>query len=172
MTTQGTEESRGRGVAVRDRERRGQAPWPDEMERFFDRVMRNLGMWPRPEYSPPGRWPSDLSGDVWLPEMDVFEQDNTLVINMDIPGIKREDIDVAVEGDMLVIQGQREEEREVNEEDYYCRERASGMFCRAVMLPDGVAPDAIEAAYQDGVLEVRVPYPAGSEVKRLKVPVK
>jgi HSP20 family protein len=89
--------------------------------------------------------------------MDVFEREGKTVVRVDLPGMKREDIEVAVEGDMLVIKGKREEAQEIKEEHYYCAERAVGEFSRAISLPEGVTAAEIEGTYKDGVLEVVIP---------------
>ncbi len=142
--------------------------WPEEMERFFDRTMR--GFWPSRRIW--GRLP-ELWREGWIPDMDVFEREGKTVVRLDLPGMKREDIDVAVEDDALVIRGRREEEHEVKEEDYYCSERATGEFSRAIALPEGVDPDSIEATYENGVLEVTVPHPKkAEESKAVHVTVK
>jgi len=73
---------------------------------------------------------------------------------------------------MLAIRGHRKEEKEVKEENYYCSERASGEFYRAFTLPEGMDPDAIQATYEDGVLEIKMPRPVPSVSKKLKVAVK
>ena len=86
--------------------------------------------------------------------------------------MKREDIEVGVEGNMLVIRGHRAEEKEIKEENYYCAERATGEFYRAFTLPGGVDPDTIQATYKDGVLEVKMPRTVTAEPKKLKVGVK
>jgi HSP20 family protein len=168
MTTRREQEQ---PIAVRERERPGRPMlWPDDMERFFTRAMRGFDMGPWRGF---GRLRPMISRtEAWLPDMDVLEQEGKLVVRMDLPGMKREDIDVAIEGDMLVVSGHRAEEKEVKEEDYYCTERSSGSFRRAVRLPEGANADAIEANYQDGVLEVRIPRPAAPEPKKLKVDVK
>jgi HSP20 family protein len=144
--------------------------WPDDIDRFFNRAMRGFDFWPWRGF---GRFrPMITRREGWLPDMDVLEQEGKLVVRMDLPGIKREDVDVAIEGDMLVVSGQRTEEKETKEEDYYCAERSSGSFRRAVRLPEGAKSEEIEATYKDGVLEVRVPRPAAPEPKKLKVDVK
>jgi len=145
-------------VAVRERPRRLLA-WPEEFERYFDRRMRD--------------WPFRIwrRSAGWLPDLDVFDADGKFVVRADLPGLRSEDIDVTVEGDLLTIKGHREEAREVKEEDYYCSERASGDFVRTVRLPDGAAADGIEARYENGVLELTVPKPA-VESKPVKVQVK
>lgn len=151
------------GVTVRE-----QRPMAD-LEHFFGRAMR--GFWPRRRafFGSPVLWRETA----WMPEMDAFDRDGKTVVRLDAPGLKREDIDVTVEGDMLVIRGHREEAAEIKEKDYYCAERASGEFSRAITLPEGVAAEAIEATYTDGILEVVVPKPAATEKPAsMKVQVK
>jgi HSP20 family protein len=108
----------------------------------------------------------------WLPDIDVFEREGKLVVRADLPGMKRDDIEVAVEGDSLVVRGQRREEREVKDEDYYCCERAVGEFSRAIGLPEGADAEQIEATYQDGVLEVTVPVAEARVARKVEVAVK
>ena len=156
-----------RGIATQEKERAGlTAFWPEDfdriMDRFFGRPMR--GFW--------RMRPTMRHLDEWLPDMDVFEQEGKIVVRFDLPGMKREDIDVAVEGDMLVVRGQRQEEKEVKEESYYCAERAAGAFYRSIRIPEGTNPEAIEASYKDGVLEVRVSRPTTAEPRKLKVNIK
>jgi HSP20 family protein len=163
MATNGKEQ----GVAVR--ERRPLGLWPDELDRFFDRAMR--GFRPRRRFL--RGFPALWREVAWMPDMDVFEREGKTVVRLDLPGIKREDITVEVQDDTLVISGHREEEKEVKEEHYYCAERATGEFSRAITLPEGVTADAIEATYHDGILEVVVPKPAAAEKPpTTKVPVK
>lgn len=156
-----------RGIATQEKERtRLPAIWPDDIDRFMDRFFNHpmRGFWRM-------RPPMATQGE-WLPDMDVLEQEGNIVMRMDLPGMKREDIDVAIEGEMLVVRGQRKEEKETKEEDYYCAERATGSFYRSMRLPEGSNPDAIEATYKDGVLEIRAPRPETPEPKKLKVAVK
>jgi len=158
-----------RAVTVGERRRGGALALPDDLERWMERAFRGPWLWRR-------RWPvwPGLRRDVaWLPDMDVFEREGKTVVRVDLPGIKREDIEVAVEGDMLVIRGRREEAKEIKEEDFYCAERATGEFSRAISLPEGVKAEEIEASYQDGVLEVVVPAAAPTaETSTVKVQVK
>ena len=107
-----------------------------------------------------------------MPDVDVFERSGKLVVRTDLPGMRREDIDVSVEGDLLTIKGHREEEKEVKEEDYFCSERATGEFTRTVRLPEGVSADHVEAQYENGVLEVKLPKPVATATAAVKVPVK
>lgn len=140
--------------------------WTDDMDRLME---RSFG---RPAR---GFWrmrPTIFARENWVPDMDVYEKDGKIVMQVDLPGMKREDIDVSVEGDMLVVRGHREEEKETKEEDYHRSERATGTFMRSIRLPEGTNSDAIQATYKEGVLEVSVPQPATPEPKELKVAVK
>jgi HSP20 family protein len=152
----------GKGTAVEERRPRRLLGWPEEFERSFGRHMRE---WPLRFW----RLPAE---EAWMPEVDVFEKEDKVVVRTDLPGMRPEDIDVSVEGDVLTIKGHREEEKEVKEEDYYCSERATGEFLRTVRLPEGAAADQVEAHYENGVLEVTVPKPAATPTAAVKVPVK
>jgi HSP20 family protein len=144
------------------------ALWPDEFETLFGRAAR--GLFPRRHLL--AGFPALAREVAWLPDMDVFDRDGKTVVRVDLPGMKREDIQVTVEGDLLTVHGHRAEEKEVKEEHYYCAERATGEFTRTITLPEGVASDAIEATYQDGTLEVVVPKPAAKQPAPTKVAVK
>lgn len=157
------------GVAVRERKPHGLWAWPDGLEKYFARTMGDFGTWPF------ARWRRTVPLiQEWLPDIDIFERDEKIVVKMDLPGLKPEDVDVTLEGDMLQITGKRETEKEVKEENYYCSERAFGEFSRAIRLPEGVTADAIEATFKEGVLEVVVPkpQPKAEESKAIKVAVK
>lgn len=157
-----------RGLARRERRgvpRRRPWVWPADVEEFFGHAMRPRFGWRFPRR---GLW----GEEAWFPEVDVFERKGNIVVRADLPGVAREDIDVSLEGDMLVIRGHREEEKEVKEEDYYSCERASGAFSRAIRVPEGTDADAIEATFQSGVLEVTVPRPRAPETKGKTINVK
>lgn len=113
-----------------------------------------------------------MSACDWMPDVDVLEQDNKILVRADLPGMKREDIDVSVRDGMLVLRGQREEEKEVKSETYYGSERATGKFYRTFGLPEGVSPDEVEASYTDGVLEVSVPKRDAQEPQSVQIEVK
>ena len=113
-----------------------------------------------------------MSAHDWMPDVDVFEQDNRMVVRADLPGMKKEDIGVSVRDDMLILQGHREEEKEVKGETCYGSERATGRFFRTFGLPDGVSPDEIQASYTDGVLEVSVPKRDPQESQSVQIEVK
>jgi len=96
----------------------------------------------------------------WKPRMEVFRDDDDLVIRADLPGIDPEnDIDLSIEGNVLHLKGHRSFDREVADEHRYMVERAYGEFQRDLRLPDGVDADAMKAAYEDGVLTITMPLP-------------
>jgi HSP20 family protein len=155
-------------VAVRERKWPSALAWPEDVERFFGRAFRSPWLSRRRLL-----WPALRREAAWMPDMDVFDREGKTVVRLDLPGMKREDLDVSVEGDMLVVRGKREESTEVKEENYYCSERATGEFSRAISLPEGLKTEDIEATYQDGVLEVVMPNgPTAAESPSVKIAVK
>jgi HSP20 family protein len=152
------------GIAVQEKRPRRLSAWP--LEPYVDRFMR--GFTPRAFRL----WPRLWAEEEWIPDIDIFERDGKIVLRADLPGMKREDIQVSVEGDLLTIKGRREEEKEIKEEHYYSCERSKGEFLRTMRLPSGVGADAIDAKYENGVLEVTVPRPATPESKAKNVTVK
>jgi HSP20 family protein len=98
--------------------------------------------------------------ETWVPRMDVFEQNGQLIIKVELPGVEKKDVTVRMEDGDLVLEGKRNMEKEVREEDYYRLERAYGRFHRRLPIPFEVKGDQVKAAYRDGVLEVRIPKPA------------
>lgn len=116
-------------------------------------------------------WPAEGDGTVRV-TTDMHRDDDKLIVTVEMPGVDPEkDIDVAVEGESLVIKGEKRAERELKEEDHYLRERRYGRFERTLKLPGGVDPDAISATYDKGVLTVEVPIPEPRTEAR-PIPVK
>lgn len=97
----------------------------------------------------------DLTGRVW-PRVDIIEQRGTFIIRADLPGLKRDDIDVSVEGDVLTISGEKKEETREMQPEYSHLERTYGSFCRSFTLPDYVDKENVEAMYTNGILELRL----------------
>jgi HSP20 family protein len=90
----------------------------------------------------------------WAPDVDVFEREGKLVVRADLPGLSKDDVRVAVQDGVLVIEGERRQEREVERSGTYRAERIYGSFSRVIPLPEGVDPDTAEAHFENGVLEV------------------
>jgi HSP20 family protein len=106
----------------------------------------------------------------WAPRVDVYEKDNNLVIEAEIPGAKKEDIEVKVKDNAVVIRGEVKREEEKKEENYYRSERFYGKFERVVPLPTDVKIEEAKAEYQDGVLKLTIP--KATAEKEVKIEIK
>jgi HSP20 family protein len=133
-----------------------------ELTSELDRVFRESS-WPSRHFPFVRARPVAEAG--WYPEIDVFQKDNRLVIKIDLPGMKKEDVKVEVTDGHLAISGERQRETEEKGREFYRCERESGSFYRAVPLPEGVRLEDVKATFADGVLEVSVPLPAKPEAK-------
>lgn len=102
----------------------------------------------------------------WWPRLDVFEKKGNLVVKADLPGMTKENVEVAVEEGDLVLRGERKEETEIEEESYFRSERTWGSFFRRIPLTFAVDPATVKASFKDGVLEVTLPLP--KEAKKPK----
>ena len=108
----------------------------------------------------------------WRPTTDMYRENGTLVMKAELPGLDpSEDIEIAVEDDLLTVRGQKIAEEEVANKDRFIKERRFGRFERRIPLPDGVKAEDIEAAYDKGVLTVKVPLPAEEAPVAKRIPV-
>jgi len=105
----------------------------------------------------------------WTPAVDIREEENRYVLEADIPGISREDLDITLEDSVLTIKGERTVTSEENNEGYRRRERAHGSFVRQFTLPDTVNTETISAAVVNGVLEIGIPKQAKPEPRKITV---
>lgn len=147
---------------------RGRAVTPfDEMERLMDEFFPG-GLMHR------GRWGPRWSGMAapfegrW-PKVDVIEQDDHVMVRAEVPGVKKDDLDVSITDDTVTIRGSTEEEKKEEEGDYYRREIARGSFSRTVTLPGGVNGDKAKARFKDGMLELTLPKEERSKRRKIKV---
>ena len=122
--------------------------WNDEMDRFFDDV--GLGRTWMTRGQQTGQW---------SPQTDVRQRGNELVIRADLPGMKKEDVNVEIRDDAVILSGDRKEEREEDREGWYRSERSYGSFYRAIPLPEGTIADSAKATFKDGVLEIKLQTP-------------
>jgi HSP20 family protein len=105
----------------------------------------------------------------WMPAMDVYETDEKVVVTVELPGIKAEDVEVSVEDATLTVSGTRGFTSEVTEESYHRIERRYGSFSRAVSLPPQVDTGKVEARFEDGVLAVEVPKVEKARPKKIQI---
>jgi HSP20 family protein len=150
------------------------------MEEDLDRVFRAFGI-PRlsPVLAPPreledllARAPALSQAGQWSPQIEVSEREGNLVVRADLPGVKREDVEVNVDNDVLTIRGERRQEHRETEGGYRRTERSYGTFFRQLPLPEGVDRDQVQATYQDGVLEVIVPAPRDRQPTRRRIEIR
>ena len=130
------------------------------MRQFTDDMDRIFGPVPR----------ATAEGTAWSPVIEVKEQEGKLLVTAELPGLKKDDVKVHVDGDTLVVEGERKEEKEEKREGYYHSERSYGKFYRSILLPEGAKTDQTAAQFNNGVLEVTVPIPA-VKAKRQEIPV-
>jgi HSP20 family protein len=107
----------------------------------------------------------------WIPAMDVVETPDHFVLRADLPGMTEQDINLSLEDHVLTVSGERKAEHGEQREGYYRVERAFGAFSRSLTLPEGVDGDAISAAFDKGVLEVRIPKPEARRPRKLQIQV-
>ena len=132
----------------------------DEMSRLFD-VM-------------PGRSAFDMrlfDGD-WAPAVDVYENDDNVVVKTELPGMVEKDIEIDILGDTLTIKGEKKKEAEEKGDRHYHRlERVHGSFHRSITLPGEIESDKAKASFKDGVLEIELPKKETAKPKQIKVDV-
>ena len=108
----------------------------------------------------------------WAPTVDVLPKDGDLVVRAEMPGVKPEDVEVAVHNGVLTISGERKVDQEEERAGYYVRELRHGSFRRSMILPEGVEEEKIHARYQDGILEVTLEGAAAArEPRRVQIEV-
>ena len=107
----------------------------------------------------------------WYPAMDLVETEEHFVLQADLPGVAESDVKVELEDNVLTISGERRTENEVKNGGFYRLERATGVFGRSLTLPEGIDADAVQASFDKGVLEVRVPKPEERKPRRVAISV-
>ena len=105
----------------------------------------------------------------WVPTLDLAENDAAFVIQLEVPGMPKENLDVKLTGEVLTISGHREAAKEVPGENFLYREREAGKFVRTLRLPVPVVEGKIEAHYTDGVLKVTLPKAAPAVRSRITI---
>ena len=110
-----------------------------------------------------------VAATTWNPLVDIFENDNELVIKAELPGMNAKDIEVRLENNVLTLKGERHFEKEAKEENYHRIEREYGNFVRTFALPTAVDGDKVTAEYKDGVLKVVLPKKEETKPKPIKI---
>jgi HSP20 family protein len=114
----------------------------------------------------------ELLSSGWSPQVDIFEDENGIHLELDVPGVDQKDLDVKVDSGMLTVKGERKLAREDHKDNYHRVERQHGVFSRSFMLPDYADTERVEAHNKSGVLNVFIPKRAEKKPKQIKVEVK
>lgn len=112
-----------------------------------------------------------LSGN-WSPRVDIYEDQNGIVVEADLPGVKSEDFKLSIENYKLTLTGERKFEKDVKGENWHRVERTYGSFTRTFTLPNTVNVDAVEADFKDGVLRIAMPKREEVKARNIQVQVK
>jgi HSP20 family protein len=143
-------------VARREQHRSPFDMFADEIERLFDDFGFGRGVLTRPWSSRAHR---QGALEMWTPQIELSQQNNELVVRADLPGLKKEDINIDITDESITISGERHQEHESDSGGVYRSERSYGSFYRAIPLPHGAISDQAKATFKDGVVEIRVPAP-------------
>ena len=129
----------------------------DRMNRLFDDAGRG--------------WRNDepAATTTWSPSVDIFETEGEIVVKAELPGMKREDITLHLENNVLTLRGERKFEKETKEENYHRIERSYGNFSRSFSIPATVDEEKIRADYRDGVLKIALPKKEQAKPKQIKI---
>ena len=137
----------------------------DVMDRYFNRLMRHPFSLLTP-YFPFSEYPEV---EQLTPTVDIYEDENNLVLKAELPGIRKEDLSVSIAENRITLSGEKKQEERIEKENYHWCERSYGSFSRNFRLPDNVNPDAAEASFRDGVLEIRIPKTEEARPKKIDV---
>jgi HSP20 family protein len=141
-----------------------------EIDRLFD-DFRPFG-WRLPTARLDFDLPKFGSGWAVSPAFDVVEKDNEYEITAELPGIDEKNVDIKLTNHTLTIKGEKQEEKEEKDKDYYVSERRFGSFQRSFRVPEGVDTDKVDASFAKGVLKVKLPKTAEAKSAAKKVEVK
>ena len=105
----------------------------------------------------------------WSPSVDIFENKDQIVLEAELPGMKREDFDLSIENNVITLRGERHFEKKDEADNYHRVERAYGTFTRSFTLPNTVTADGATADYSNGVLRVTIPKREETKARRIEI---
>lgn len=118
-------------------------------------------------------WINDAyaGGMEWMPAVDIFETDRDITIKAELPGVEPKDVAVSLDNNVLTLKGQRESAKEVQKENYYRMERATGAFSRSFAIPVSIDGDKVTADFKNGLLTVTLPKKESARGRTIEVNV-
>ena len=144
----------------------------EEMDRTFDRLWRDFCLQPRRSWLsrlPFGRRAQQAA---WAPRIEAFQKGDRFMVRAELPGLKKDEVNVELTDDALTIRGERRDEREEEREGYFHSEREYVEFYRVIPLPEGVISESAQATFHDGVLEVNMQAAPSETRRRRKLEIK
>src|SRR6476619_8471408 len=112
---------------------------------------------------------NQLMRGAWSPSVDIYENKDQIVLEAELPGMKREDFDLSGENNVITLRGQRQFEKKDESDNYHRVERAYGSFTRSFTLPNTVSAEGANAEYKNGVLRVTLPKREETKARRIEV---
>ena len=128
----------------------------DEMTRLFSGVM-------------PANREDFMAAGAWNPSVDIFEDKDRLILEAELPGMKREDFDISVENNVLTLRGERKFEKKAEGDNYHRVERSYGSFTRSFTLPQTVSAEGATADFDNGVLRVSLPKREETKARKIEI---
>ena len=113
-------------------------------------------------------WPRWM-GEEFSPSTNLYEEDGKYHLTAELPGIKKDDVSITLEGNVLTVTGKKESEKEDKGKNYYMKESRYGSFSRSFRLPEEVDESKVDASLKDGVLMVSIPVKAGAKSRNIKI---
>ena len=153
-----------KGALVKREEMQPVSPFA-EMEQYFDTFFRNPFSMPAHQLMSTGM-PKIME---MSPSVDIFEDGDEVVVKAEVPGVKKEDLDVTITENSLTISGEKKQEEKVEKKDYHRVERSYGSFSRSFRLPENVNGAKAKAKFTDGLLEVRLPRTKEAKQKKIEI---
>jgi HSP20 family protein len=138
--------------------------------REFATIQNRMNRLFRDSYGNEGREEA-LSNTAFAPPVDVYEDEHSVTLKIEVPGIDEKDVDVRIENNTLTVHGERKFEKEEKEENYRRVERQYGSFTRTFTLPTTVDQESVQADYDKGVLKIKLAKKAEAKPKQIKVNV-
>ncbi|MCS6998032.1 MAG: Hsp20/alpha crystallin family protein [Aquificaceae bacterium] len=141
--------------------RRGLTLWSpfgeiERIRREFDKLLEELV-------------PREEGEKFFAPAVDVYETDQELVVKAELPGVKKENVEVSIRDNALCIKGEKKEEKEEKRDTYHRVERVYGKFERVIPLPVEAKVESARAEFKDGVLEIRIPKAEGAKERKIEI---
>ena len=111
----------------------------------------------------------DETPNYWNPVVDIYDNENSIVVHADLPGVEKDKLSIDLDGRVLSIKGERGYEKEVEDKSFYRKERAFGTFKRAFTLPEYVDAETINAEFKNGVLKIEIKKPEEKKPKEITI---